>query len=315
MVNTVISDLERRHRKEGITRPVVSIGLPTFNRSKSLGLAIDSILAQDLRDFELVISDNASSDSTESICRKYCRRDDRIRYIRQPANRGASTNFQTVLLESSGEYFMWLSDDDWLDPAYLSRCVGELSGNAELALVCGLAKYVDEHGREYPGIAMNLLQDSACERVLRFYGKVNDNGTFYGVARREMLVSNPMPEVLGGDWLLVATLALLGKVRTLEDVFIHRSRVGISADVRSLARALGMSDSAARQPHRAIAVTIAKDIAYRSRAFTRLGFTKRWLLAVRSARAIHRRFVVSNHPLDSWPMRTYTRLTRKIRIN
>jgi glycosyltransferase involved in cell wall biosynthesis len=294
-------------------RPLVSIGLPTFNRAHSLGRAIDSILTQDLKDFELVVSDNASTDSTQDLCRDYAARDGRVKYIRQPTNQGASANFQTVLTESRGKYFMWLSDDDWLDPSYLSRCVEALSTDAELSLVCGTAKYIDESGREHPGIAMNLLHDSAPERVLRFYGRVNDNGTFYGVMLRERLLANPMQNVLGGDWLLVATLALSGKIRTLENVSIHRSRGGVSADVRALARAHGLSERASREPHRAIATTIFKEIAFRSAEFSQLDLPNRWLLAARCARAIRKRFVVSDSRSLAWPRRMRSRLARVVR--
>jgi glycosyltransferase involved in cell wall biosynthesis len=292
--------------------PLVTIGLPTFNRCASLRVAVDSILAQDLSDFELVISDNASSDSTQDLCRDYSACDERVRYIRQPINQGAIPNFQTVLSKARGRYFMWLSDDDWLDPTYLSRCAAELSANADHSLVCGATKYSDEAGHEYVGVTVSAMQDSAFDRVLRFYSKVNDNGTFYGLARRDMLIEHPIPNVLGGDWLHVAKLALLGKIRTLDDVFIHRSRVGASADVRALARAQGMSERAARQPHRTIARSIVMDIGYKSEEYARLGISKRWILALRSARAVYRRFVVPDSSHDAWPVRIGKRLTRSL---
>jgi glycosyltransferase involved in cell wall biosynthesis len=295
-----------------LTHPLVTIGLPTFNRAGSLRIAVESVLAQDLRDFELVISDNASSDSTQRLCSDYSARDRRIRHIRQPTNQGASANFQSVLAEARGQYFMWLSDDDWLDPYYLSRCAAELSSNADCSLVCGAAKYADEAGHEYVGVTVSAMQDSPFERVLRFYSKVNDNGTFYGLAHRQVLLEHPMPHVLGGDWLHVAKLALLGKIRTLDDVFIHRSRSGASADVRALARAQGMSERAARQPHRTIARTIAMDIGYKSKDYARLGTLNRWVLALRSARAVHKRFVVPDGSRDAWPVRLGKQLTRSL---
>lgn len=90
----------------------VSIGMPVYNGEEFIREALDSLLAQTFTDFELIISDNASTDRTEAICRDYAGKDSRIRYIRQSENMGASDNFQFVLDKAVGEYFMWAAYDD-----------------------------------------------------------------------------------------------------------------------------------------------------------------------------------------------------------
>ena len=92
--------------------PRVSIGMPVYNGANFIREAIDSLLLQTFTDFELIISDNASIDETEAICREYAKKDLRIRYIRQPENRGIIFNFKLVLEEAKGEYFMWAAHDD-----------------------------------------------------------------------------------------------------------------------------------------------------------------------------------------------------------
>lgn len=94
---------------------LVSIGMPVYNGEKYIREAIDSLLEQTFGDFELIISDNASTDATESICRTYAEQDSRIRYVRQPNNIDALPNFQFVLNEANGEYFMWAACDDVWD--------------------------------------------------------------------------------------------------------------------------------------------------------------------------------------------------------
>ena len=94
--------------------PVVSIGMPVYNGEKYIREALDSLLTQTFTDFELIISDNASMDGTEEICQKYAAKDSRIRYVRQSENRGAMANFQFVLDEARGKYFMWATHDDLL---------------------------------------------------------------------------------------------------------------------------------------------------------------------------------------------------------
>jgi glycosyltransferase involved in cell wall biosynthesis len=100
-------------------RPEVSIGMPVYNGENFIREALDSLLAQTFTDFELIISDNASTDGTEAICREYASHDSRIRYVRQNENRGACANFQFVLDEAIGKYFMWAACDDHWEKHFL----------------------------------------------------------------------------------------------------------------------------------------------------------------------------------------------------
>lgn len=92
--------------------PTVSIGVPVFNGELFIAHALDSLLQQTYTDFELIISDNCSSDLTEKICRSYATRDKRIKYIRQQSNIGATQNFRFLLDQAAGKYFMWAAADD-----------------------------------------------------------------------------------------------------------------------------------------------------------------------------------------------------------
>lgn len=104
-------------------KPKVSIGMPVYNGEQFIRKALESLLAQTFKDFELVISDNASIDKTEDICREYYVRDERICYIRQHKNTGAARNFFFVLDQAHGDYFMWAAADDLWDPEYIEKCV------------------------------------------------------------------------------------------------------------------------------------------------------------------------------------------------
>ncbi len=293
--------------------PLVSVGLPTYNRASSLRRAIQSVLSQDYPHIELIVSDNASTDLTESICEEFSAQDKRVRYLRQVVNRGANANFQLVLSEARGTFFMWLSDDDWLDSQYLSRCVQILLEREDTVLVCGAATYVGRDGDEITGVVVNLEQDSAADRVYKYYCQVNDNGTFYGVTRRSLLLRYPMQDVLGGDWLLMGTLAMCGKIKTLEDVHIHRAIDGASADVRALAKRHGFSERAAREPHLTIALYVVKNIGWRSQVFAELGFLRRIILGMRCALIVRKRFVQSTGSLGNWPTRIRARAVRVLR--
>jgi glycosyltransferase involved in cell wall biosynthesis len=289
---------------------LVSIGLPTFNRASSLRKAIESVLRQDYKDMELIISDNASSDETQTVCEEYASRDKRVRYLRQPSNCGMTANFREVLAHASGEYFMWLSDDDWLGSSYISRCVRELEDRENTVLVCGLAKYYERDVPVFEGVRVTLQQKLGSERVLSYFRQVNDNGTFYGIARSDVIRAIPLQHVLGGDWLFIAALAMRGQIVTIDDVVVGRSSRGVSADARSLALSYGISQRRARQPHLVIASNIARDIRSANASYAGLGGAARLWLATRSALIVCRRFVKIENPIRSLSRRLLARLKR-----
>ena len=112
--------------------PYVSIGMPIFNAEKYLAGAIESFINQDFEDFELIISDNASTDRSAEIARDHAASDVRIRYIRQPRNLGAVSNFAFVLREANGVYFQWAAHDDYWKPFWLKRAVSALDTNEDI---------------------------------------------------------------------------------------------------------------------------------------------------------------------------------------
>jgi glycosyltransferase involved in cell wall biosynthesis len=128
----------------------VSIGLPVYNRARYVGATIESILAQTFSDFELIISDNASTDGTAEICQEYGRLDKRIIYYRNVANIGAAKNFNRVFELATGEYFKWVASDDICLPTFIERCVDALDHDRGAVLAYPRAKCIDEHGQIVP---------------------------------------------------------------------------------------------------------------------------------------------------------------------
>src|SRR3954471_2621746 len=126
--------------------PRLTVGLPTYNGEDYLASALDSLLAQTFTDFELIISDNASTDATESIARAYAARDPRIRYVRHPRNRGSAFNHTYVIREARGEFFKWASDDDLYAPELLERCVAALDARPEIVLAHAWTAFINEAG-------------------------------------------------------------------------------------------------------------------------------------------------------------------------
>lgn len=112
--------------------PKITVGMPVYNNEKFIRNAIESILSQTFEDFELIISDNASTDSTAKICHEYANIDKRIRLIRQIQNMGSIWNFNFVLQESKSEYFMWAASDDYWHPTFIKKNIEILESNRTL---------------------------------------------------------------------------------------------------------------------------------------------------------------------------------------
>ena len=208
-------------------RPLVSVGLPVFNGSNYVALAIESVLHQTLTDFELIISDNASTDDTEAICRRYAAADPRIRYYRNASNIGASANFNRSFALASGKYFKWAAHDDTLAPTYLERCAATLEANPDAVLCQSLVQLIDADGKSV-GVYDSELQgaDSASPSV-RFAALVISTHwctESFGLIRAEALArSRLIAPYFASDRALCAELALLGRcLQVPEPLFMNR---------------------------------------------------------------------------------------------
>lgn len=267
---------------ESADRPLVTIGIPTFNRLAGLKRALESAQRQDYPNIQIVISDNASSDDTRAHCLTSRDADSRITYIRQDMNTGPENNFGVVLAGATGELFMWLADDDWIDPNYVSACAGYLVQHQDFVLAAGYAKYADGDGSVgKAGVNAAITAATPRERIVDYYKTVLDNGAFYGVMRRAQLAKLPIRRIMGSDWFMMANLAAWGKIATLPETTLHRSAGGISRDAESMTRYYELKGWSAQQPFGMVAVNAAKEVLWRSPIFrNELSFLARAQLAL-----------------------------------
>jgi glycosyltransferase involved in cell wall biosynthesis len=217
--------------------------LPVFNGEDYLEEALDSILAQTYSDFELIISDNASTDRTEEICRAYAAKDERIRYFRNEANLGAAKNFNRVFELASGEYFKWAAHDDLCAPEYLARCVEILDREPDAILCYPRAIIIDEH-REFVDHyvdGLNLRSPRPYERFLDLLRKPSLCHPIFGLIRASILKRTPLiGNYTGSDMVLLGELALLGQFyEAPESLFFRRlhSQTSVQANPDLVERA------------------------------------------------------------------------------
>jgi len=168
--------------------PLVTVGVPTFNRAAMLQRAVESALAQEGVSLEVVISDNASTDGTAELCRRLAEADGRVRVLTQDHNIGAHANLRAVLDAASAPHFAWLADDDWLGPGALRACLDVLSRRPDHSLVAPAVEYFGVAGElalEEPPV--NAASRRPGARVAQYFATLTRNGVFYGVAHTDRL--------------------------------------------------------------------------------------------------------------------------------
>jgi|SRR5579862_583709 glycosyltransferase involved in cell wall biosynthesis len=204
----------------------VSVGLPVYNGERFLAAAIDSVLNQTFQDLEIVISDNASTDSTQKICQDYAAADPRVKYHRNDHNIGGVKNFNRVVELSSSDLFMWFADDDVIEPTYLQKCVEVLDRDPGVILSFSGFGDIDADGKLLDTRKSSLVMDSPdpVERFRRAIRMEHLCEPWCAVTRMEILRRTPLYGVFADyDRVLISELGLYGRFYELpEFLFLHR---------------------------------------------------------------------------------------------
>lgn len=205
--------------------PKISIGMPAYNSQAHIGSAIEGLLAQTLGDFELIVSDNASTDGTRDVVESYAKTDSRIRYERQPTNIGANGNYSLLVRRARAEFFKWSSSSDWCSPTFLSRCAEELCSSSDSVLVVPrtrLFQGVPSVSQDYLE-DIEILEESPSARLASLTSGLALNNAMNGLIRTSALRRTRLIEpYLAADVVLMGHLALLGKFKLLPEFLLYR---------------------------------------------------------------------------------------------
>lgn len=213
--------------------PVLSVGMPVRNGARWIEEAIDSILTQGFHNFELVVSDNASTDRTEAIVMHAAGHDNRIRYIRQPVDIGPYRNHDAVLQLATGRYFKWASSNDVCLDGLFERCVAALEATPDSVVAYAKMSLLDASGerRDYDD-ELGLDVDSPSVRFRHYLDRVRLNTPFHGVIRRAALHGTALNLPLrGSDISLMAELTLRGRFIELPDRLLVRRFTSETTDL------------------------------------------------------------------------------------
>jgi glycosyltransferase involved in cell wall biosynthesis len=205
--------------------PRVSIGLPVYNGERFLADTLESLLAQTFEDFELILADNASTDATADICRRYAALDSRVRYVRNRSNIGVYRNCNSVFKHSRGEYFKLACADDLCEPMLLARCVQVLNADPTVVATYPRTRFIDQDGNDLgirdPG--WHLMSDLPQERLRYVIVSGHWVNLFFGLTRSKDLAETRLfPLYVGGDCRLLGELSLRGKFFEIPEYLFFR---------------------------------------------------------------------------------------------
>jgi glycosyltransferase involved in cell wall biosynthesis len=210
--------------------PIVSIGLPVYNGARFLRRSLDALLGQTLTDFELIVSDNASTDATPDIAAEYAARDSRVRYLRSATNAGAEANFLRVLRAASGKYFMWAGCDDWWAPSFVEHMVSALDADPDAIVAMSDVERIDEDGGTLDTVRFATAADLSRLTHGRLALALAAGRPFhlfiYGMFRADVLrqLFTGFAPVVAADRLFMCRVALCGPFTAVDGV-LHRRLV------------------------------------------------------------------------------------------
>jgi glycosyltransferase involved in cell wall biosynthesis len=204
--------------------PAVSICLPVYNGENYVAVALESMLAQTLTDFELIISDNASTDRTEEICRKFADADPRVRYHRNERNVGGARNQAIAIQLSRGRYVRLSAHDDKIAPTHLQECVAVLEKRPDVVIAFSRTVVIDEVGTEVSQYrATRGTGDTPSRRFRELIFRDHNCDPIYGVMRGNVLRRvRPMENFIDGDKVFLCRLGFYGPFVSIDRPLFYK---------------------------------------------------------------------------------------------
>jgi hypothetical protein len=213
------------------------IGMPVYNGAKTIAKSVEALLGQSCGEFILFISDNASTDGTSAILRAYAARDRRIRYVRQPRNRGASWNFQFVLRQADRPFFMWAAADDYWDAHFVRDNLARLRADPRTVLSASRTAFVAKDQALLPAADTYPLAGPIPANVCGYVADPGTNSRFYGIFRRPVIVHacrRALGHFLASDWAVMAHTLRFGHHAEVGELQFFRHTGGASSEYGKL---------------------------------------------------------------------------------
>lgn len=295
------------------TQPLVSVGIPTYNRPEGLKKTLECITGQTYKNLEIIVSDNCSPNpDVEKVVNEFISYDQRIKYFRHSENKEVMNNFQFVRGQATGDYFMWAADDDWFDVHYIEYCNNYFLDCLEYSIVGGQAVYLNESGKVViESQPLNLESNSQIKRVIDYYKHISKgygNTIFYGLMRKDCIAKAHLSNEFASDSATIAEMAFMGKIKTLNSTHIYYNLGGDSKSIKKMVAVMKLPKWNEWFPGMASAYVFIKSILI-SDVYT-LGILKKIYLSLRLFLITSKMFEIQAIRNDFFRI---VNLTRKVR--
>jgi len=203
--------------------PLLTLGMLVYNEEKHVDEAIKSILNQTYQNFILIISDNASTDQTAEICRRYANQDKRIVFVRQEKNRGGSFNALYLLNKTTTPFFMYCGGHDKWHPQFIEKLLPIIQENKDLVLIYPRTRQVKSDGSLgsiYQDDYTTTEMHDSSQRYLFLLKNLHFSNMFYGIWRTEILKNCDFKHIWGADVNIILQAALFGKFKQYHSVLL-----------------------------------------------------------------------------------------------
>lgn len=245
------------------TFPLVTVGITSFERPFTLKQTVQSVLNQTYKNIEIFICDDFSANfNIEKTLEDIVALNPSIKIITKTKRTGLTESVNSMASMAKGKYFFWICDDDWIDKNYVEKCVDFLEDNSDYVLATGTTKfYMNEIFAYEPG-KINVEEEDKIKRFNSFHNQClgTANCPDFGLIRLELLKNTPLKNILGHDNILIGNLAISGKIKTLEDVYIYRRLGGCSETLTKAAITNNYSIYEQNIPFLALYTNIITDI-------------------------------------------------------
>ena len=220
-----------------LSESLLTIGVPVFNGEKTISKCIDSLRKQTFDDFKLIISDNASTDSTQKICEDYTKKDSRIRYIKQKKNIGLVPNWNFILKESTTKYFMYAAADDIWDPQFVKKNLDVLESDENIVGSIGKVTFdldfKNKQNIENHSIHRDLVlnMSGTYEDRIKSCLKLNQATPLYAIYRTAKLQKSTVFYEDGGyDLQMLLNVLEFGNLNVINEFLLYRTPHGTSSE-------------------------------------------------------------------------------------
>ena len=257
--------------------PLVTVGIPTYNRCSKLKIAIDSVLNQTYNNIEIIVFDNASVDDTELYCTSISQINKNFKYFKQDKNIGPMLNFSSTLKLNKGIYFIFLSDDDYFSNNYIFECVNFLNNYPDFSCVKGITKW--HNTKQYfntKNLITSIESNSAISRLMKYYKSPSKFSALYGLMRTTDLDKTRFISSFPFDWYFESSIVFLGKFATLQNIIINRSADGVSSNTENLFAQFNIKHKSQIKLFFIVSIVAAKEIFANKNVYKNLNILKKY---------------------------------------